>query len=192
MRSGRIWGARWEGVVGRGRDTPGVTPGCRDGVVGTWRSLGSTGQTQVLPMTDALACAAWTREFRTLSQAKRKMPRGHLVAHSLEESGKDVVALLAVTRTAVGRILDPHGQGEDQASQGDPSGASLMPCLRFSTFSPRGSGSQPHPSTQGPRTVAALGSSCIWQIPPDGLPRPEHPPEGKSLACPGQTPASTY
>lgn len=163
--------------MGRGRDTPGVTSGCRDEVVGTWRSLGSTGRTQVLPMTDTVACAARTREFRTLSQAKRKTPRGHLVAHSLEEeSEKGVVALPTVTGMAVGRILDPHGQGEDQASQGDPSGASLMPCLRSSTFFPRGSGSQPHPSTQGPRAVAALGASCIWQMPPEGLPCPEHPP----------------
>ena len=50
-------------------------------------------------MTDALACEAQTREFRTLSLAKRKTPRGHLVAHSLEqESGKGVVALPTVTQ----------------------------------------------------------------------------------------------
>ena len=49
-------------------------------------------------MTDALACEAQTREFRTLSLAKRKTPRGHLVAHSLEQgSGKGVVALPTVT-----------------------------------------------------------------------------------------------
>ena len=103
MRSGRIWGSRWKGAVGTGRDILGVTPGCQDGVVGTWQSLGSAGWTQVLPMPDALACGAQTREFRTLSLAKTKTPGGRLVAHSLEqESGKGVVALPTVARTAVG------------------------------------------------------------------------------------------
>ena len=46
--------------MGRGGDTPGMTPGCRDGVVGTWRSLDSVGRTQILPMTGALAYEART------------------------------------------------------------------------------------------------------------------------------------
>lgn len=62
------------GQSGRGRDTPGVTPGCRDGVLGKWWSLGAAGRTLLLIAFVALASEAQTREYRMLSLTERKVP----------------------------------------------------------------------------------------------------------------------